>query len=41
MQGLKDVFRLRVGAYRVVFTIIQEEVLIYVIKIGPRGDVYK
>lgn len=34
-------FRLRVGGYRVVFLVEDEVLQILVIKIGPRGDVYK
>lgn len=41
MQGLDDTYRLRVGFYRVVFSIIKVELIIFVIKVGPRGDMYK
>jgi mRNA interferase RelE/StbE len=34
-------FRLRVGNYRAVFTVQDEILQVFVIKIGPRGDVYK
>lgn len=37
--GEKDIYRLRVGRYRILFTIIDNIVLIS--SIGPRGDVYK
>jgi mRNA interferase RelE/StbE len=37
--GEKDIYRIRVGKYRILFTIIDNVVLIS--KIGPRGDVYK
>ena len=37
--GEKDIYRLRIGKYRVLFMIIQETLL--VTKIGPRGDIYK
>ena len=37
--GEKDVYRLRVGKYRVLFTIIGKTILIA--KIRPRGDIYK
>ena len=39
VRGEKDVYRLRVGKYRVLFTIVGDTIL--VVKIGPRGDVYK
>ncbi len=37
--GEKDIYRIRVGQYRILFTIIDNVVLIS--RIGPRGDVYK
>lgn len=38
MQGLDNLFRLRVGDYRVLYT--PERDIIKVEKIGSRGDVY-
>jgi len=37
--GEKDIYRLRIGKYRVLFMIIHETLL--VTKLGPRGDIYK
>ena len=37
--GERNVYRLRVGRYRVLFTIIGDTILIA--RIGPRGDIYK
>ena len=37
--GEKDIYRIRVGRYRTLFTIIDNVVLIS--SIGPRGDIYK
>jgi len=37
-EGYDD-YRLRLGDYRVIYTI--EGVILAIIKIGPRGDVYK
>ena len=37
--GQENIYRLRVGKYRVLFTIIGKTILIA--KIGPRGDIYK
>ncbi len=37
--GEKDSYRIRVGKYRILFTIIKDTLL--VTRIGPRGDVYK
>ena len=34
-------WRLRIGRYRAICTIQEEKLLMLVLKIGPRGDVYK
>ena len=34
-------YRLRVGNWRVVYLLIDERVVIHVIRIAPRGEVYK
>ena len=34
-------YRLRVGQYRVIYSRIDDQLIIEVIKIRPRGDVYK
>lgn len=36
-----DAFRLRVGDYRVIYEIRNDELVLIVIKVGPRGDIYK
>ena len=33
-------YRLRVGDWRVIFTLNNDELVLIVIEIGPRGDVY-
>ncbi|OYQ24995.1 cytotoxic translational repressor of toxin-antitoxin stability system [Sandarakinorhabdus cyanobacteriorum] len=38
MKGCEGLFRLRVGDWRVVYT--ETLVIVSVIRIGPRGDVY-
>ncbi|UHA71952.1 type II toxin-antitoxin system RelE family toxin [Paenibacillus sp. 481] len=40
MQGIENHFRLRVGSYRVVYSIFKDQLIIVVIKVGSRGDVY-
>ena len=35
------VYRLRVGGYRVVYQIIENDLVLAVIRVGARGDVYK
>ncbi len=37
---LKGFFRLRVGDYRIVFSILEKEHIIAVVNIAPRGNVY-
>ena len=36
-----DAFRVRIGDYRVIYEINDDELVLTVIKIGARGDVYK
>ncbi|MEA3428468.1 MAG: type II toxin-antitoxin system RelE/ParE family toxin [Thermodesulfobacteriota bacterium] len=40
LKGRKG-FRLRVGQYRVIYTRQDDRLIIEVIKIRPRGDIYK
>ena len=37
----KGVFRLRVGDYRIIYTIDNGKLIIHVIDAGNRGDIYK
>jgi mRNA interferase RelE/StbE len=41
LAGTDELLRLRVGDFRVVFSIEQEELLILIIAIGNRGDIYR
>ena len=41
MLNGRDEWRLRIGKWRVIYAIYKTEILISVIKIGSRGDVYK
>ncbi|MBD2848672.1 type II toxin-antitoxin system RelE/ParE family toxin [Paenibacillus sp. IB182496] len=41
MKGTSEEYRLRVGSYRIVYAVEDYRLLIQVIKIGSRGDIYK
>ena len=41
LKGSDDDYRLRIGKYRFIYTVIQTKLLIYIYKAGSRGDVYK
>ena len=41
MQGYKNVYRLRIGQYRAIFTAAKEIKILKVMKIDSRGDVYR
>ena len=41
IEGERDIYRLRVGKYRILLKFLKEEAKILVIKIGSRGDIYK
>jgi len=41
LKGRNRNWRLRVGKYRIIYELFDAQILIDVIKIGPRGDVYK
>lgn len=36
-----DIFRLRIGKYRAIFRIIDQELIVFVFDIDSRGDIYK
>lgn len=41
MQGYENRYRLRVGSYRVIYSIENDVLIVRVLSIGNRGDVYK
>lgn len=41
MVGHKDLYRLRVGSYRVIYTVENDLLIVRVLTVGNRGDVYK
>lgn len=40
MQGLKNTYRVRKGSYRIIFEDHNHELIILIIEIGLRGDIY-
>ena len=41
MQGMEGIHRLRAGDYRVIYEIIEDALVLIVIRVGARGDIYK
>lgn len=41
MQGHPGYFRLRVGDYRVIYTVDNNVLIVRIIEVGNRGDIYK
>ena len=41
LKDYKDIYRIRVGEYRVLFQVKDEVLLILVVKVGKRGEIYK
>jgi mRNA interferase RelE/StbE len=41
LKGYKGFYRLRVGECRVIYTIKHDELIIAILTIGNRGDIYK
>jgi len=39
LSGYDDVFRNRVGSYRIIYSVEQRRLVILILKIGHRGDV--
>ena len=39
--GTSDLYRLRVGDYRVVYQIRKQELVVLILKVGHRKDIYK
>ena len=39
-KSLKSLMKLRIGDYRIIYSIMKERVIVYVIKIGHRKEIY-
>lgn len=40
-KGSGDGYRIRVGDYRIVYRVLDKVLVVYVIRIGRRGDIYR
>jgi mRNA interferase RelE/StbE len=41
IKGIKDLYRIRCGDYRIVYSIRDKELLVLVVRIGDRKNVYE
>ena len=41
MKGYTNLYRLRIGTFRILFDINHNEKIIYIQSVGNRGDIYK
>jgi mRNA interferase RelE/StbE len=41
LKGGKNVYRIRVGHYRIIYTLEDDKLLIIIVRIGHRKDVYQ
>jgi mRNA interferase RelE/StbE len=41
LKNVEDIYRMRIGKYRAIFKLIDEQLLILVLAIDSRGDIYK
>ena len=41
LKGYKGLFRLRVGNYRIIYSVDHGKLVVYVLDAGNRGDIYK
>lgn len=41
IEGQEDIYRIRVGDWRIIYTIFEDQLIVTVTKIGSRGDVYR
>ncbi len=41
LKGYDELFRLRVGEYRIIYSVDNGKLIVYVVDAGSRGDIYK
>ena len=40
IEGQEDIYRIRVGDWRIIYAIFEDQLIVTVVKVGSRGDVY-
>tara|TARA_R110000868_G_scaffold32343_3_gene117640 strand:- start:40 stop:303 length:264 start_codon:yes stop_codon:yes gene_type:complete len=41
LKGEEDVYRVRQGNYRIIYEVVEKKLIVLVLKIGHRKDIYK
>lgn len=41
LAGGSELYRVRQGVYRIVYAVLEEEIVVEVVRIGHRGEVYR
>lgn len=41
LKGEEDIYRVRQGNYRIIYEVIEKKLIILVLKVGHRKDIYK
>jgi mRNA interferase RelE/StbE len=41
LQGVDDTYRIRVGNYRVIYHVYDAELVVLIVKVGDRKDIYR
>lgn len=41
LRGYESLYRLRVGDWRIIYSVVNDELAVLVIEIAPRGEVYR
>ena len=41
LRGYEDVYRIRVGVYRILYSVENDRLIIIILKIGHRKDIYR
>jgi mRNA interferase RelE/StbE len=41
LRGYEDVFRIRVGHYRIIYSVQDRQLVVIILKVGHRRDIYR